>query len=51
MAELTVLEKHQLAVARRTLKMPDAMVAVMGTITKAEAQEIVERLSKKQKGE
>jgi len=43
--ELTVPEQHQLKIARDTLKMPDAMVAVMGGPSKAEAAEIIERLT------
>lgn len=46
---LTVFEKHQLAIAKRTLKMPDPILAVMGGMTKEEAQEIVNRLQPKTK--
>ena len=46
---LTVPEKHQLKVARDTLKMPDAMVRVMGGPTKAEARAIIRYLTRKQK--
>ena len=42
---LTVPEKHQLRIARDTLKMPDAMVGVMGGPTKEEAKEIIKRLT------
>lgn len=46
---LTIPEKHQLKIARKTLKMPDAMVGVMGGMTKAEARTIVRYLTRKQK--
>jgi len=45
--ELSVPEKHQLRIARDTLRMPDAMVRVMGGPTKAEAKEIIKRLTGK----
>lgn len=47
MAQLNTFQKHQLAIARKTLKMPDAMVGVMGGMTKAEARVIIKRLEKK----
>lgn len=45
MRKLTVPEKHQLKIARRTLEMNDVFVAVMGGPTKDEAREIVRRLT------
>lgn len=42
--ELTIPEQHQLRIAKRTLKMPDQMVAVMGGMTKKEAAAIVKKL-------
>jgi hypothetical protein len=45
---LTVPEKHQLKIARDTLKMPDAIAAVMGGPTKEEAREIIRRLTGKE---
>ena len=45
---LTMAEKHQLAIARRTLRMSDEMAGVMGGPTKAEAREIIERLTKQE---
>ena len=42
--KLTVPEKHQLAVARKTLKMPGAMAGVMGGMSKEQAREIVKKL-------
>lgn len=45
-AQLTVFEKHQLAIARRTLKMPGAMAEIMGGMTKEEAAMIVKRVTK-----
>lgn len=43
--QLTVPERHQLAIARKTLRMPDAAVAVMGGPSKAEARAIIEKLT------
>lgn len=45
--ELSVPEKHQLRIAEDTLRMPDAMAEVMGGPTKAEAREIIYRLTGK----
>ena len=47
MNPMSVPEKHQLRIARETLKMSDAMAGVMGGPTKAEAREIIQRLEKK----
>lgn len=44
--ELSVPERHQLKIARATLKMSDAGAAVMGGPSKAEAREIIRRLTK-----
>lgn len=49
MTELTYAEKQQLKVAKDTLKMPDALVGVMGGTSKEKARQIVERLTKKEK--
>ncbi len=43
--QLTVPEKHQLDIARKTLKMSDAMIEVMGGITKEQAREIIKKLT------
>ena len=43
--ELSVPEKHQLKIARDTMKMPYAMIAVMGGPNREEAREIIERLT------
>jgi hypothetical protein len=40
---LSPVERHQLAIAKATLKMPDAMLGVMGGMTKEQAQKIVEK--------
>jgi hypothetical protein len=45
--ELSVFDRHQLRIARQTLNMPDAMVGVMGGPNKAEAREIIRRLTGK----
>lgn len=44
---LSVPEQHQLKIARDSLKMPDAMLGVMGGPSKVEAREIVKRLTGK----
>ena len=44
---LTVPEKHQLKIARDTLKMSDAMVSVMGGMSKGEARQVIYRLTGK----
>lgn len=49
--ELTVFDKRWLDIARRTLKMPDAMVGVMGGMSKMEAREIVRELTGAKPGE
>lgn len=45
--ELSIPEKHQLAIAIKTLKYPDAIASVMGGPTKAQAREIILRLTGK----
>ena len=40
--ELTTPEKHQLSIAYKTLKMPDAMGGVMGGMTKSQAKAEIE---------
>jgi hypothetical protein len=42
--KLTLVEKHQKRIALDTLKMPDAMVGVMGGMTKAEAMTFLESI-------
>lgn len=46
--ELSVPEKHQLKIARDTLRMPDAIAAVVGGPSKEEAREIIKRLTGKE---
>jgi len=41
---LTTPEKHQLKIAKDTLKMPDAMARVMGGMSKEEAREVIKKL-------
>jgi hypothetical protein len=43
--ELSVFDRHQLKIARDTLKMSDAGARIMGGPTKAEAREIIIRLT------
>ena len=45
MQKLTVPERHQLKIARATLNMSDVGALVMGGPTKAEAREIIRRLT------
>lgn len=47
---LTVPEKHQLRVARRTLRMTPAMAGVMGGPTRDEAARVVRELDGKERG-
>jgi len=44
---LSVFEQHQLAIARRTLRMADPILGVMGGMTKEQAREVVTRLTGK----
>jgi hypothetical protein len=46
--ELTVFEKHELAIARKNLRMPEAMIGVMGGPSHAQAREIIRRLTGKE---
>lgn len=48
---LTMPERHQLAIAKKTLKMSDAGAMVMGGMTKDEAREIVFNLTGKRPSE
>lgn len=43
--ELTVPERHQLKIARKTLKYSDAGARIMGPPSKAEARTIIKRLT------
>lgn len=45
--ELSVMDKHQLAIARKTLTYSDAGALIMGGPTKAEAREIIKKLTGK----
>jgi hypothetical protein len=45
--ELSVFDKHQLKIARDSLKMPNAMLSVMGGPSKAEARKIIFKLTGK----
>ena len=46
--KLTVPEKHELAIARKNLRMPEAMIGVMGGPSHAQAREIIRRLTGKE---
>lgn len=41
---LSVPEQHQLAIAKKTLRMPDVMAEVMGGMTKQQAREVLKRI-------
>jgi hypothetical protein len=43
--QLSIPEKHQLRVARKTLNMPDGILGMIGGMTKAEAKEVIHRLT------
>lgn len=45
--ELSVPQQHQLKIAKQTLKYSDAGAAIMGGPSKAEAREIILRLTGK----
>ena len=45
--ELSVFDKHALKIARDTLKMPDAMLGVMGGPSKDEARATIKRITGK----
>ena len=47
MKKLTAIEKHQLAIAKKTLKITDLAVELLGGMTKKEAKEIIKKYSKK----
>jgi hypothetical protein len=47
MKRLTVPEKHQLRIARKTLKMSNAGALIMGGPSKDEARLIIQRLTGK----
>ena len=42
---LTIPEKHQLKIAKKTLKMIDSYSLIMGGPTKEEARDIIRRLT------
>ena len=44
---LSVPEQHQLRIARRTLKLHDAAILILGGMSKAEAQAVIARLTGK----
>lgn len=46
MTKLDFFQKRQLQIAKQTLKMPNAIAAVMGGPSKAEARMIVKRLER-----
>jgi len=49
MKELSVFDKHRLAIAKRTINMTPAMLNIMGGMTIEEAETVIKELSKKKK--
>ena len=47
--DLTIFDKHQLKVARQTLRYSDVGAKIMGGMTKAEARAFIARLKKEGK--
>jgi len=45
--KLSIPEKHQLQIARKTLQMSDTMAKIMGGMTKKEAKEIIKKTTKR----
>jgi hypothetical protein len=46
---LSVFDKHQLAIARKTLKYSDAGARIMGGMTKAEARAFIAKMKREGK--
>ena len=46
---MSIFEKHQLRIAKKTLKMPDGMVGIMGGMTKQEAKEFIKKMKDEHK--
>ena len=46
---MNVFDKHQLKIAKRTLKMSDVGAEIMAGMTKIEAREIIKKLTKRGK--
>lgn len=47
MSKLSIPQKHQLKIARDTLKMSDAGARIMGGMTKEEARQVIIKLTGK----
>ena len=43
--QLSVFDKHQLAIAKKTLKLSDVGAIIMGGMTKDEAREVIKKLT------
>ena len=48
MGEMNIFDKHQLRIARDTLRMSDAGALIMGGPTNAEARAIIKKLTGKE---
>lgn len=46
--KLSVFEKHQLAIAKRTMQLNDVGVLILGGMTKEEARKIIKSLTGKE---
>ena len=51
MKKLSVPEKHQLAIAHKTLKLSDSGAFILGGMTKEKAREIIKKLTGKEANE
>lgn len=47
MKTLSIFDRHQLNIARKTVNMPQAMIDILGGMTLNEAKEIIKRLTGK----
>ena len=45
-ANLSVFDRHQLAIARRTLQLSDVGALILGGMNKVEAREVIRRIGK-----
>jgi hypothetical protein len=46
--ELSVFDKHQLKIAKRTLELNDIGAMILGGMTKQEAKEVIKKLTGKE---
>ena len=48
-SKLSVFDKHQLQIAKRTLELSDVGALIMGGMTKEEARKVIKKLTGKEK--